>query len=79
MNLQGTMPNLKKANPKGDIPYDYIYINIFEMTNLKTWRTDELPGVRENMQVGGNELGFKRTTGGILMVMKLFFILTVWL
>ena len=36
MNLQGIMPNLKKANPKGDIPYDYIYINIFEMTNLKT-------------------------------------------
>ena len=48
------------------------------MTNLKTWRTDELPGIRENMQVGGNEFGFKRT-GGILMVMKLFFVLTVCL
>ena len=66
-----------KVNPQY-LPIVWVHVhNIFEMTNLKTWRTDELPGVRENMQVGGNEIGFKRTTGGILMVMKLFFVLTV--
>lgn len=47
-NLQGIMLSEVKPVSKGYILCDFIYISIFEMTKLWTWKTDQwLPGVRD--------------------------------
>ena len=63
---------MKKANPERLLIYDSNY-TFFEITKLQKWRIDEwLPGQ------GGGGCGYKRVTGGmILVVTELFCIFSV--
>lgn len=68
-NQKVMSPNwVKKANPKSNTMWFHSY-NILEMTILEQWRMDyPLPKSRGV---------YKRATGGILVMMELFSILTL--